>query len=218
MKLSNRLLALLLALALALTLALPAIAEEETPPPEIAAQEIVAQAVNWDDFYIITQPQDQAIRNGQSFTLSVAVNIPAGVEVEYQWSYRASNGRSAEIENATGPVLQVSPGDECYPDPRGYGALNRLYSCKIIGYEKDGDEIIAQKMLDSGAYVKVKETILQFLFSLFVTSFTMTILVGSLAALFMVFITAGLALPFVPIMYLIAYIRFFLDTFSAYFK
>jgi len=37
--------------------------------------------VDWDDFYIVTQPRELTVPYGESFTLSVEVNIPEGARI-----------------------------------------------------------------------------------------------------------------------------------------
>jgi len=129
MKHTKGILALLLALALAFGLSLPALA-----------------AVNWDDFYIITQAQDLYVKHGESFTLSVEVNIPDGIDrVTYQWCREYTN----RIEGATEATLQLSPGDPDYPQSSFFDYVNTNYSpgpggshrayyyCLITAYPED---------------------------------------------------------------------------------
>ena len=116
MKHTKRLLAMASALALALTLALPAMA-----------------AVNWDDFTIITEPppERQYVKRGESFTLSVEVNIPEGVEVTYQW-YAYVTPSDRPIAGATAPSLQLGPSDAFYPNMWGIaGSRFCFYTCWI---------------------------------------------------------------------------------------
>ena len=49
-------------------------------------------ATDWDDFYIITQPPENLyVPYGESFALSVEVNVPDGVDaVTYQWYVSSS--------------------------------------------------------------------------------------------------------------------------------
>jgi len=120
-----------------------------------AAMPLTASAaestVNWDDFYIVTQPQGRTIKRGDTFTLSFEVNVPDGVEVEYQW-FGIANGTFKVATSE--PFLICSPGDEYYPVldtmfvPKAIGSAT--YLCTIVGYEKDGDEIVSQKMLGIG--------------------------------------------------------------------
>ena len=70
-------------------------ASAKTLDGDTAQAGLAPLAVDWDDFYIITQPEDQEIPFGSDFTLSVAVNVPAGAKVTYQWN---------RIEGATEPV------------------------------------------------------------------------------------------------------------------
>ena len=136
MKHTKRLLAALLALALALTLALPAMA---AAGPQ--------SAVNWDEFYIITQPQSQTIAHGESFTLSVEVNVPEGVTwVEYQW--RRSGGH---IADATEAVLMLSPGYPGYPRAnRPYHSATGHYFVVITAVAEDEDgNVIDSRTLHS---------------------------------------------------------------------
>ena len=117
MREKKKLLALLLTFALAFGLASPAMAE-----------------VIWDDFIIITQPQDLTVLFGETFTLSVEVNIPDGAKEEYQWFL----GRTP-IEGATGPALSLGSTDETYPSARNpWDNAYAYYSCKITA--DDGSE------------------------------------------------------------------------------
>jgi len=117
MKKAKRILSTLLALALALTLAfsltLPASA-----------------AVNWNDFYITKQPQGLTIKHGDSFTLSVEVNVPADAEIKYQW-YCGSN----RIENAVNSELHLGPDDRYYLEDYSLGGSSASYMCEITAQE-----------------------------------------------------------------------------------
>jgi len=132
MKLTKRILAVVITLALALTLALPATA-----------------TVNWDEFRIATETQDMKIQRGESFTLSVEVIIPDGVEVEYQWVHGVSSN-SPIIENATSPNLRLSPNDTNYPSEFWSRSARSDYYCKITAFEKDNENnVISSKTLRS---------------------------------------------------------------------
>jgi len=124
MKFTKRILAVFLTLALALGLALPTMA-----------------AVNWDEFRITKQPQNLTIKHGDSFTLNVEVNVPDGVEVEYQWH------RLLPIAGATASELEIGSDDTfLYPNANG----SEYYFCKITAYEKDADgTTLASKTLTS---------------------------------------------------------------------
>jgi len=127
-----------------------AAAQEGEPEPQAR--------VNWNDFYIVAQPEGMTIPYGASFTLSVEVNIPDGVEVAYQW-YR---GNSTRIEGATGPALHLASKDPDHPSsvysPERYRASVN-YRCIITAYEKDtGGNIISTKERTSEyALVKVED-------------------------------------------------------------
>jgi len=172
MKFTKRLLAVLLTLALALALAVPAFA-----------------AVDWDDFYIITQP----VRSGEGwYTLSVEVNVPDGVDVEYQWY---CYGRA--VKGATESIFVCSPNDY----PGGVIAADSFtYTCSITGYEKDGDEIVSEKTLTShGVVVRFEVTKWQSLLRLLVLP-----LKGGVAA------AMGGFFLFSPLYFLIGYIFMFI--------
>jgi len=125
----KRALALAAALALALALALP------------------AAAVNWDDFYIVKQPPETLyIRNGESFTLSVEANIPAGAgPVLYRW-YRSYGDW---IEGAATATLRLSPGDFDYPGENTFvfgtpgppGSHRAEYGCVITAFDLQGARV-----------------------------------------------------------------------------
>ena len=175
----KKLLALMLTLVLALTLALPAMAE-----------------VDWDEFRITAQPQDLTIIYGDSFTLSVEVNVPDGVEVEYQW-YRY-DGRSSQIEGATTPELCLGPDNSNYPDTRLGGAW-ASYHCKITAYEKNGEnEEIASRFLNSSIVsVTMERTPLGKLFDLIITPFVYAF--GGTLSLSSMF--PGIIIPFLPFIF-----------------
>ena len=85
------------------------------PSAEIAEAPVSASAFNWEDFYFITDlPQDLYVKRNKSFTLSVEVNIPDGVEVTYQW-YVGVDRTYVPIEGATASTLQLGPDDDSYP-------------------------------------------------------------------------------------------------------
>jgi len=132
-RLITPLLSVLLAFALTLSFALPAL------------------AINWDDFRITKQPQGLTVLDGDSFTLSVEVQFPAGAVVEYQW-YVDGSYYSGSTINATGPSLTAAPGDLYYALESGRAPDNHSYKnyyCKITGYEMDGDEIFSERTLQS---------------------------------------------------------------------
>jgi len=206
MKHTNRVLALLLSLALALSFALPAFAEDEEP----VFAETEAQAVDWADFRIITQPQDQTVKYKESFTLSVEVNIPEGVEVEYQWY--AGNSK---IDGATESVLQCAFGDSQYPYNGGFlndmmriflnPNLDAFYYCKVTGYAKDMDEILSDKKLESESAkvtMPISDSIWMKLLSVFIGPF----LVLSVFTLIFGTFTMGAAWLLAPIIIPVGYV------------
>jgi len=131
MKFTKRILAALLTLALALTLALPAAA-------------ITRDAIT------LTGP-DQPVPYGESFTLSVSVDLPDGVEVEsYQWGWQK------QIDGATGPSLTVTPDDEFYPEAdKPYSSARRRYWCRITFVEKDTDGNVIDTVMIAGNDIDV---------------------------------------------------------------
>jgi hypothetical protein len=99
-----------------------------------------AAAVNWDEFYIISQsPAELTIPFGSDFTLNLAANIPAGAEAEYQW-HSQLGGNYNRIENVTGPTFHCASGDPLYPAARKpyWPSSEAFYSCTITAVEKDG--------------------------------------------------------------------------------
>ena len=103
-------------------LAPPASAAEEevSEPPTLTATEEPVQSastVDWDEFYIITQPENsQKVSSLKTVELRVEVNIPAGVVVEYQWyGTPYYSGSYSLIPGATNAVLRVKPGDSHHP-------------------------------------------------------------------------------------------------------
>ena len=144
MKHAKKLLALLLACVMAFGLGVSALAEEPLPQ-------------------IITQPRDQTITNGDSFTLSIEMVVPAGWAVEYQWVVVYYNAygeiRAEEIQGATQPILRLSPGDAFYPpyppEAKRYGSsLN--YRCDITVRNGDG---VVLKPDSHPAIVSLKPTL-----------------------------------------------------------
>ena len=158
-------LAALLVFAMALTLALPAMA-----------------AVDWDDFHIITQTQDLAIKKGESFTLRVEVNVPDGAEVKYQW-YRYGS----EIPGATASALQLSPSDPDYPQmPKAtsgnyhYYRLER-YCCVIDANDPDGTELDTATLRSGDITVRVENSFWEKLYSVTLEPFVFAIM-GTIGA------------------------------------
>ena len=146
MKHTKQLLALLLTLAMALGLGASA----------AFAQEAAAEStVNWDEFYIVTQPQNLNITSEEGFALRVAVNLPAGVnDIEYQWY---ANGR---LDGETALELHQNPGDPYYPAfrPAGNRFAEAEYHLRVTVCEKDADgNVILKKELRSAkALVQVE--------------------------------------------------------------
>ncbi|MCL2300642.1 MAG: hypothetical protein FWC27_10920 [Firmicutes bacterium] len=136
MKQTKHILAALLTLALAFSLALPAMA-----------------AVNWDDFRIIQQPQNLNIRHGESFTLSVEVDFPAGVVVTYMWILRTSGvqHQMGSLQKTTDKtsVLQLDPSSKYYPPSDLYGEASSWwdYYVRVIAFEEDAT--VSSKTLTS---------------------------------------------------------------------
>lgn len=124
MKHLQKSLALFLVFALGLSLALPAMA-----------------AVNWNKFYFIKQPQDLFVPYGESYTLSVEVNIPSGVEkVQYQW-YRTFAGDEISVSQSYEPTLQLCPGDACYAPPTNSNDADthiQKFTCRVTAYADAG--------------------------------------------------------------------------------
>jgi len=153
MKHIKRILAALLTLALALSLALPAMA-----------------AVNWDELRITGQPpKKQLIQHGDSFTLSVEVNEPAGLEVAYQW-YR---DYSSMIDGATGPELNLGSDNSHYPEYHFLGGMWERYECRITAYEKDdeGNIVSSRSLRSDSATVSTKLTLLGRLYGITLAPF-----------------------------------------------
>jgi len=176
-------------MALAIGLALPAIA-----------------AVNWDDFRITKQPQDLTIKHGDSFTLSVEVNIPDGVEVEYRWQRGSSY-----IEGATAPELHLRTDDSFYPEFSRLGGDLADYVCDIIGYEKDavGNVISSRSLRSDRVRAGTERTSLGKLLDVTIAPFGY--------AFTMVVMSPALALIF-PISYLGCLVYCYIEGFKALFS
>jgi len=189
MKFTKRILATLLTLALALTLALPTMA-----------------AVDWDEFRITarylngTRFSSILIKQGDSFTLSVEVNVPDGIdEVTYQWSWYRDGGSRGTIEGATTSELCLSPSDSYYPEHQYMGADSTSYHCKITAYEKGslGNDVSSQ-WLDAPFSVYVERTPLDKIRDITVTPFVYAF--GGTVSL--ISMTMGLLFPVSPLIFL----------------
>ena len=146
MKHTKRLLALLLSLASISALAMLAFAVEEQEPAPLTS------VVNWDEFYIITQPEyHRSISSLKTFELSVEVNIPAGVVLEYQWYCESYYSNGFPIPGATDAVLRVKPGDAHHPMKLKDGIAE--YYCVITGIEKNDNVVVSQQQLTSAGRV-----------------------------------------------------------------
>jgi len=208
MKFLKCILAVLITLVLTFGLAVPA----------VLAQDVQVQStVNWSDFYIITQPQPQTILYGESFTLSVEVNVPDGVVVEYQWRrslFGGSESGSLRISDGTNSTLQRSHADSHYPARNDF----LIYYCVITAYEKDANgEVISSRTLTSErarVTTYVERTFWDAIFGITIAPF---IIAGALTMTGIV-ISFGLAIPLAPIMFLgtliYGFILGFMDLFS----
>jgi len=137
MKYTKCMLALLLTLALVLSFALP-----------------VAAAV--EPLNVISQPPSTVyVKRGESFTLTVEVEIPEGVdEVTYQWRYIGS----VKVAGATSNTLLLSPGDAEYPKRQYYysvtGANSERYSCRIAGIDSESGKEYGRVVGDITVHVE----------------------------------------------------------------
>lgn len=196
MKHAKKPLALLLALVLGLSLGAPAL------------------AANWDDFYIVTQPQDLVIPFGGDISLSVRVNAPAGVEVSYQW-YSNANGNTYWVEEAKGPDLRCSLGNSRYfllPD-----LSKASYCCAITGVERDtdGNAIETKTLISNNAYVALEgsDSVLYGIFQSLISALGGAVGIPALAAMF----TGGIGGLLFPILYPIGVIVFFITNLIDFF-
>jgi len=141
MKHTKKLLALLLTLVIALGFSAPVAFAQETE---------AKSTVNWDEFYIVTQPQDVKIKKGESFMLAVQANSPNGVEVTYQW-YRDY----VQIKGAASPDLHLDSQD-FFPVSE-----TAIYHCTITASEKDADgsEIASKTLQSISARVRITKTL-----------------------------------------------------------
>ena len=147
MKHTKQLLALLLTLAMALGLG----------ASDAFAQEAAAEStVNWDDFYIVTQPQGATIPYGDSFTLDVEVNLPEGVVVNYDWLLRTTGvhyqmSKFKKTSDTTSSITLRSNASY-YPPSDLYGGQSGFwdYYVFIVAYEEDADgNLISSRNLRS---------------------------------------------------------------------
>ena len=193
MKCTKRILATVLAFAVALSFALPGMA-----------------AVDWNSFLFIRGPLDMTIKHGDSFTLSVEVRIPAGVEdVEYQWLF----GR-IPIENATTSELHCEPEDSYYPEYNRHGGVSKDYTCQVTAYEKDSaGNIVSTRYIGTTADIRTERTSSGKLYDLTIAPFTYAF--GS--AVGIISMTYGLLLPVSPIVFLVGLIFGFIQGFKGLF-
>jgi len=195
MKFTKRILAVLLTLTLALGLALPTMA-----------------AVNWNQFMFTKRQQDITIKYGDSFTLSVEVNVPAGVDVEYQW-YHVPSGEVL-IENATTNELRLGPESSIYPQNERLGGAFARYRCRVTANEKDAlGNVISKKDLDNTVIVRTERTLSGKLYDLFIAPFGYAF--GS--AVGIISMSYGLLLPVSPIVFLVGLIFGFIQGFRGLF-
>jgi len=129
-------LALLLTLALALSIALPAMAVE---PLNVISQ----------------PPRTVYVKRGESFTLTVEVEIPEGVdEVTYQWYYFGS----VKVAGATSNTLLLSPDDAEYPKRQFYysvtGANSESYTCRIAAIDTESGKEYGRWVSDIKVHVE----------------------------------------------------------------
>ena len=166
MKHAKKLLALLLALLLGLGLSATAMAEDG----DTAQADEVSQEVNWDDFYIISQPPAElTIPFGEEFTLSVEVNVPEGAEVSYRWYKEWDNTSGSDlISDSTEPNLHCSPGDSYYPANSGiyidpFRTTKATYFCIITAKEmdKDGNVVATKHLRSDNATVTLDQTLFE---------------------------------------------------------
>jgi hypothetical protein len=188
----KKLLATLLTLALALSLALPAMA-----------------AVNWDEFRITKQPQDLTIKHGDSFTLSVEVNVPDGVhEVTYQWYNKSLN----PIENATSSELHFRPDDSYYPTDSRLGGSQAEFQVWITAYIKNADDVVVvvRRILSNTVSVQTERTALGKFLDVTIAPFGY--------AFSSVIATAPVSVPLFPLAYLYWLVLAYISGFRALFS
>ena len=172
--------------------------------------------VDWDEFYIITQPQSQTVAYNKSATLRVEVNVPDGVEVEYRW-YRGIRTRIGGdepvlVENfldrdAKDWVAQVSNLD--YKLSTALTGRSHEYSCVIFGYEKDADgNVISTVRLESQTVTVTMNSgnALEKLYTYIVYPFVLGFqLLAPISVM-----TGFLAIPFLPVIYPFAVLTSFI--------
>jgi len=180
MKFSKRMLAALLTFTLALSLGLPAMA-----------------AVNWNEFVFTKQPRNITIKHGDSFTFSVEVNVPNGVEANYQWCLW--EGENPEIAGATGPELRLGLDDPFYPPYDRFGGTSTSYRCYVTAYEKDNaGNIVSSRTYFTTARVDTERTASGKLYDLTIAPFV-NAFGGSVGLISM---TYGLIIPVLPVAFL----------------
>ncbi len=187
MKISKRILSVFLALALAAGIFAPCAFAQEAE-----------QGVNWEEFYFITQPQDTYFFNGDSFTLSVEVNAPEGVELSYQW---------VPIYNEIGVVdtqtLTIDKDDPRYPSLDSIKTYERDFYCEVTAIEKNADgKIISRKTIESErAKATIKMNAGEGLKHIFISPWSN----AAELTLALMGLTFGIFLPFAPVVYIGSY-------------
>ncbi len=101
--------------------------------------------VNWDEFAITKQPENQSIPYGEPITLHVEIGVPLGVTPEFKWmqgSFVAGYGND----------LTLSPsGEGYYPKSTSpYKDHTVNFRCVITAIETDGDgKVVSRHTLNS---------------------------------------------------------------------
>ncbi len=152
------------------------------------------ETVNWDEFYFTKQPQDVVITNGESFTLSVEVNAPEGVELSYHWNPSFYGDAKQETD-----TLTVNKGESRYPSLKSAYGFEREYYCTVTATQKGEDgRVINRKTIESDrATVSIKMNAVEGIKHIVVTpwsdAFDLTLALTGL--------TFGMFLPLAPIIY-----------------
>jgi len=170
--------------------------------------------------YITKQPVDLTIQRGESFTLSVEVSIPDGVEVEYLWYMYTPD---YPYEGATAADLHLGPDDPGYPPPLSSSlaqSSSKPFRCRITAYEKDSSgNVVSTRTLTSQRVDVVVENVkdnsfLGKLYKVIVAPFIM----GAEANLSFVVLGAFWPIVFFPITYPFFYIFFLFVNIIGLFK
>ncbi len=164
------------------------------------AEEMPASNVDWSEFYITAQPKRSTVIDyGESFTLSVEVHIPVGVEVAYQW-YPYYEGYVEKVEGFTAQTVTIDKDNPYYPRFSLFGLQKSGFFCEITGMEKDenGNVISIRSINSESAIVKTQMSVLSEALYVMIQPWE----VALNAVLLVTGMSYGAAIPFTPLIFI----------------